>query len=393
ARAGPGRAAAPGRRRVLPPAGLARLLPPGHGGVPGPRDQGLPARAGRRAGMDAGRARARRVAGRADRRPDRRRRDEAARRRGVHAQPGPHDHRLVPGQDPRHRLAAGVPALRRAARRRRRGQQRGQLAVGGGHREQPAARPGHEPAAPGGPVRPRRRLRAPLRPRARQPGRPVRPRAVAAARRAPRAAALPGAADRDGLSGLASRRPLAGHARGGSLVQPGKGCPTAACRALPTVARVGRVIFMCGPAGSGKSTVARQYERQGMTRLSVDQEAWARGVTAMPLPPAVRGDIERALRARLLDLVRAGSDVVLDLSFWSRGMRDEYRALLRPLGVVPETVYLATDRATVLRRVSARAARDGDDFRLSAELAARYFDHFEAPTAAEGPLTVIGGDG
>jgi predicted kinase len=149
---------------------------------------------------------------------------------------------------------------------------------------------------------------------------------------------------------------------------------------------------MCGPAGSGKSTAARQYERQGMTRLSIDQEAWARGITTMPLPAAVRGDIERALRARLLDLVRAGSDVVLDLSFWSRGMRDEYRALLRPLGVVPETVYLATDRATVLRRVSARAARDGDDFRLSAELAARYFDHFELPTAAEGPLTVIGGD-
>ena len=41
---------------------------------------------------------------------------------------------------------------------------------------------------------------------------------------------------------------------------------------------MGRVIFMCGPAGSGKSTVARQYERQGMTRLSFDQEAWSRGI-------------------------------------------------------------------------------------------------------------------
>ncbi len=146
---------------------------------------------------------------------------------------------------------------------------------------------------------------------------------------------------------------------------------------------------MCGPAGSGKSTVARRYERQGMTRLSFDQEAWSRGITIMPLPPQARRDIEHALRARLLDLVRAGSDVVLDFSFWSRGMRDEYRELLRPLGVVPETVYLATDRATVLQRVSARAARDGDDFKLSAELAAFYFDHFEVPTAAEGPLTVI----
>ena len=152
---------------------------------------------------------------------------------------------------------------------------------------------------------------------------------------------------------------------------------------------MGRVIFMCGPAGSGKSTIARQYERQGMTRLSFDQEAWSRGTTTMPLPEDVHRDIEGALRARLLDLVRAGSDVVLDFSFWSRRMRDDYRELLRPFGVVPETVYLATDRATALRRVAARAAGDGDDFQLSAELAAAYFDHFEAPTVAEGPLTVL----
>jgi predicted kinase len=152
---------------------------------------------------------------------------------------------------------------------------------------------------------------------------------------------------------------------------------------------MGRVVFMCGPAGSGKSTVARQYERQGMVRLSFDQEAWSRGITTMPLPADVHRDIEHVLRARLADLVRAGSDVVLDFSFWSRRMRDEYREFLRPFGAVPETVYLATDRATVLQRVAARAARGGDDFKLSTELAAFYFDHFEVPTAAEGPLTVV----
>ena len=126
-----------------------------------------------------------------------------------------------------------------------------------------------------------------------------------------------------------------------------------------------------------------------MIRLSFDQEAWSRGITAMPLPEDVRAEIERELRAQLADLVQAGSDVVLDFSFWSRRVRDEYREFLRPLGVVPETVYLATDRATVLQRISARAAQGGDDFKLSAEVAARYFDHFEVPTADEGPLTVI----
>jgi predicted kinase len=96
-----------------------------------------------------------------------------------------------------------------------------------------------------------------------------------------------------------------------------------------------RVIFMCGPAGSGKSTVDRQYERQGMTRLSFDQEAWSRGITAMPLPDHVHRDIEATLRARLIHLVRAGPNVVLDFSFWSRRMRDDYPELLRPFGVVP----------------------------------------------------------
>jgi hypothetical protein len=62
---------------------------------------------------------------------------------------------------------------------------------------------------------------------------------------------------------------------------------------------------------------------------------------------------------------------------------------LRPFGVVPETVYLATDRPTVLRRIAAREAGNSDDFKLSTELAAFYFDDFEVPSAAEGPLTVI----
>jgi hypothetical protein len=43
----------------------------------------------------------------------------------------------------------------------------------------------------------------------------------------------------------------------------------------------------------------------------------------------------------------------------------------------------------VLRRIADRAAGHGDDFQLSTELAAAYFDHFEVPTPDEGPLTVM----
>lgn len=122
-----------------------------------------------------------------------------------------------------------------------------------------------------------------------------------------------------------------------------------------------RVIFMCGPSGSGKSTYARPLESEGMTRLSFDVEMWRRGISTVPLPPDVRDEIEADLRALLLE----------------------------PTGVVPETIYLATDRETVLDRMRARRGSHHDDYVLTEELAAQYFDHFEPPTADEGPLEVI----
>lgn len=146
---------------------------------------------------------------------------------------------------------------------------------------------------------------------------------------------------------------------------------------------------MCGPAGSGKSTYAQRLETEGMVRLSFDVEIWRRGISTVPLPQDVRDEIEIGLRARLLELVAEGTDVVLDFSFWSRRMRDEYRRLLEPTGVVPETFYLATDRETVLNRVRARRGSHADDFELTEELAAQYFDHLEPPTPDEGPLSVI----
>ena len=126
-----------------------------------------------------------------------------------------------------------------------------------------------------------------------------------------------------------------------------------------------------------------------MTRLSFDVEMWRRGLTEVPLPATAREEIEAHLRARALELVADGVDVVLDFAFWSRQMRDQWRRLLEPSGVVPETIYLATDRETVLKRVRERQGQHCDDYVVPEDLAAQYFDHFEAPSPDEGPLTVI----
>lgn len=152
---------------------------------------------------------------------------------------------------------------------------------------------------------------------------------------------------------------------------------------------MGRVIFMCGPSGAGKTTYARRLEAEGWTRLSFDSHLWARGIRSGEVDPAVREEVRVLLRAELESLLEADQDVVLDFSFWSRAMREEWRTLLRAHGVEPDTVYLATDRETVLARIRERAGAHADDFPVDLDTAASYVDRFEPPTPEEGPLTVV----
>jgi predicted kinase len=145
---------------------------------------------------------------------------------------------------------------------------------------------------------------------------------------------------------------------------------------------------MCGPGGAGKTTYAKRLEREGWTRLSFEVEFWERGITTMPSADVV-AEVAAELKARVVRLVAAGDDVVLDFGFWFRRQRDEYRALLSPLGVEPKTVYIATSLETILSRVGDRHGRWADDWPLTEQTAREYFARFEPPTAEEGPLEVV----
>ena len=150
-----------------------------------------------------------------------------------------------------------------------------------------------------------------------------------------------------------------------------------------------RVVMMCGPGGAGKTTYARRLEHEGWTRLSFEVEFWDRGITSMPSADIV-AEVAADLKARLVRNVADGRDVVLDFGFWFRRQRDEFRALLAPRGIVPETVYIATSLETILSRIGDRHGRGPDDWPLTEQTATEYFERFEPPTLEEGPLTVIG---
>lgn len=141
--------------------------------------------------------------------------------------------------------------------------------------------------------------------------------------------------------------------------------------------------MMCGPGGAGKTTYAKRLEREGWTRLSFEVEFWDRGITTMASAEVV-AEVAADLKARLLRHVAAGNDVVLDFGFWFRRQRDEFRALLAPQGIVPETVYIATSLETILSRVGDRHGRSADDWPLTEQTATEYFERFEPPTPGGG---------
>ncbi|ANS80009.1 putative ATP/GTP-binding protein [Serinicoccus hydrothermalis] len=152
---------------------------------------------------------------------------------------------------------------------------------------------------------------------------------------------------------------------------------------------VGTVILMCGPAGAGKTTHARALEAAGATRLSYDEEFWRRGFRGThPAPKELAEEVKVDLDARLEELVAQGGDVVLDYSFSTRAMRDEYRALAAGLGAPTRLVFVTAPLEVLLGRVARRAGAHPDDARLDPEVLRSWVDGFEAPTPDEDPEVV-----
>jgi hypothetical protein len=153
-----------------------------------------------------------------------------------------------------------------------------------------------------------------------------------------------------------------------------------------------RVVLMCGVAGSGKSTHAKELERQGWLRLSIDVEAWRRGHREMPLPVELTDDIRARQREVLVTAVRAGRDVVVDYSFWSRTQRDDYRQLARGAGAEVAVHYCPVTASTAHRRIAERNAgpRSADSYAIEGEILTAYLAGFEEPEPDETDVTTVG---
>ncbi|MGW3498594.1 ATP-binding protein [Streptomyces sp. NPDC001020] len=154
------------------------------------------------------------------------------------------------------------------------------------------------------------------------------------------------------------------------------------------------VFLLVGLTGAGKTTYAkRRLELAGSVRLSVDELVFARhGRYGIDYPEpdyfALEASVVAEVRERLVELVAAGWDVVLDHGLWLRCARDEWKTLVEAAGGQWRLLYFPVDRAELLRRLEARNRReDANALTVTPEALDDFHGRFEPPHG-EGEETI-----
>lgn len=148
------------------------------------------------------------------------------------------------------------------------------------------------------------------------------------------------------------------------------------------------MFLMVGLPAAGKTTKARELAAQHCA-LRLTPDAWMIPLFGEPEADGKRDILEGRLLSLAWDVLRLGTNVVLDFGFWARDERTAVRWLAASMGASSQVVYLPVDREVQLTRIAHReAATPGETFPAMAAEAARWWEIFQAPDAAE----LAGGD-
>jgi len=142
--------------------------------------------------------------------------------------------------------------------------------------------------------------------------------------------------------------------------------------------------LLCGPVGSGKTTLARTLEGRGAIRFSLDE--WMIHFfghhMSRDLFEARSSLCQEWMLGYAERLLERGLDVVLDWGFWDRASRDLVRARLARFDA--KLLYLDVPQDERLRRLSARNLElPQGAYEISAEMVVMFDGWFHPPAADE----------
>ena len=156
-----------------------------------------------------------------------------------------------------------------------------------------------------------------------------------------------------------------------------------------------KVIMMCGICGFGKTTYAKQKEKEGYVRLSIDEEMWKTyGRKGIDYPneqyEKLSEIVEMALQKELLSLIQQGKYVVLDFSFWNKENREYYKRLIEKAGGTPELVYMKASKGTLQKRLYKRnqSLNANSPFIITNEILEHHYKDFQEP-CGEGEKVIL----
>ena len=116
---------------------------------------------------------------------------------------------------------------------------------------------------------------------------------------------------------------------------------------------LGRLVVITGLPGSGKTTMATELARaMPACRMCPDDWMMASGIDLWD--DTVRARIEAFQLTLTLDLLVAGSNVVIEWGLWAREERDAVRDAARSIGALVELRFLSAHPDELWRRVTAR---------------------------------------
>ena len=142
------------------------------------------------------------------------------------------------------------------------------------------------------------------------------------------------------------------------------------------------LILFCGLPGSGKTTIARQREREtGALRFSTDE--WMADLGVDLFDP-IRDSVQARLDQRWKELLERGQSVILEDGTWKRAERDRLRDVASELKAVTEIHSFDFAVDELWRRLEVRNANlERGTAPISRELLEDCLLRFEKPDDAE----------